>query len=147
MMREIGHILLAMDFSEASEQLAEYARLFAEKFGARITVLYVAPTMNRYGKLYVPPNSIERLMGEILDGAKRAMSEFMERHFPGIKADGMVEYGYAPEKILEVADDMEAGLIIMGTHGRRGVDRILFGSVAEKVVKTSKIPVLTVRPS
>ncbi|KUG29217.1 universal stress protein family [hydrocarbon metagenome] len=145
-MREIGHILLAMDFSEAADQLAEYARLFAEKFEARITVLYVAPTMNRYGKLYVPANSIDQLAGQILDGAKRAMSEFMERHFAGIKADGLVEYGYAPEKILEVAEELEAGLIIMGTHGRVGVDRILFGSVAEKVVKMATIPVVTVRP-
>ncbi len=145
-MREIGHILLAMDFSEAADQLAEYARLFAEKFQARITVLYVAPTMNRYGKLYVPPNSIDQLAGQILDGAKRAMGEFMDRHFSGIKADGMVEYGYAPEKILEVAEELEAGLIIMGTHGRVGVDRILFGSVAEKVVKMARIPVVTVRP-
>lgn len=70
----------------------------------------------------------------------------MERHFAGIKADGLVEYGYAPEKILEVAEELEAGLIIMGTHGRVGVDRILFGSVAEKVVKMATIPVVTVRP-
>jgi nucleotide-binding universal stress UspA family protein len=58
-----------------------------------------------------------------------------------------VEYGYAPEKILETAREVAADMIIMGTHGRRGVDRIPFGSVAEKIVKTATIPVLTIRPA
>ncbi len=140
-------ILLAVDFSEAAQYLADYASVFARGLGARLLVLYVSPTMNRYASLYVPATSIQALVEQILEGANRVMGEFMDGRFEGLEAEGRVEYGYAPEKILEAARNATADMIIMGTHGRRGVDRIPFGSVAEKVVKTAKIPVLTIRPA
>ena len=140
-------ILLAVDFSEASTYLADYASLVAKGLGARLVVLYVSPSMNRYTTLYVPAESIQTLVAQILEGANRTMGEFMAERFTDVRAEGRVAYGYAPEKILETAREAAADMIIMGTHGRRGVDRIPFGSVAEKVVKTAKIPVLTVRPS
>ena len=140
-------ILLAVDFSEAANYLAEYATLVAGGLGARLVVLYVSPSMNRYATLYVPTESIRTLVDQILEGANRVMSEFMATRFAGLDATGRVEYGYAPEKILEMATEVDADLIIMGTHGRRGVERIPFGSVAEKVVKTAKIPVMTIRPT
>ncbi|MEA4855357.1 MAG: universal stress protein [Solidesulfovibrio sp.] len=144
---QVKTILLAVDFSEAAQYLAEYATLFAKGLEARLLVLYVSPSMNRYASLYVPTENIKALVEQILEGANRVMGEFMAERFLGVAAEGRVEYGYAPEKILETARKASADLIIMGTHGRRGVDRIPFGSVAEKVVKTAKIPVLTVRPA
>jgi nucleotide-binding universal stress UspA family protein len=140
-------ILLAVDFSEAASPLAQYAKIFADGLAARLVVLYVSPSMNRYASLYVPTTSIQALVEQILEGANRAMAEFMAAHFAANNARGQVEYGYAPEKILETAAAVKADMIIMGTHGRRGVERIPFGSVAEKIVKTAKIPVLTIRPS
>ena len=144
---DVKTILLAVDFSEAAQYLAEYATLFAKGLDARLLVLYVSPSMNRYTTLYVPAESIQTLVSQILEGANRTMGEFMAERFSGVRAEGRVAYGYAPEKILVAAREAAADMIIMGTHGRRGVDRIPFGSVAEKVVKTAKIPVLTVRPS
>lgn len=144
---DVKTILLAVDFSEAAQYLAEYATLFAKGLDARLLVLYVSPSMNRYTTLYVPAESIQTLVAQILEGANRTMGEFMAERFTDVRAEGRVAYGYAPEKILETAREAAADMIIMGTHGRRGVDRIPFGSVAEKVVKTAKIPVLTVRPS
>ena len=144
---DVKTILLAVDFSETAQYLAEYATLFAKGLDARLLVLYVSPSMNRYASLYVPQESIQTLVGQILEGANRVMGEFMAERFSGMAAEGRVEYGYAPEKILEVARSAGADMIIMGTHGRRGVERIPFGSVAEKIVKTAKIPVLTIRPS
>lgn len=143
---KVQTILLAVDFSETAEYLAEYATLMAQGLAARLVVVYVSPSMNRYASLYVPTTSIQALVEQILEGANRVMEEFMAGHFHGIDATGRVEYGYAPEKILETARDVTADMIIMGTHGRRGVDRIPFGSVAEKIVKTATIPVLTIRP-
>ena len=144
---QVKIILLAVDFSETANFLAAYTKLFAKGLGANVVVVYVSPSMNRYASLYVPTTSIQALVEQILEGAKRVMDEFMAENFPGENAAGLVEYGYAPEKIIEVAAEVEADMIIMGTHGRRGVERIPFGSVAEKVVKTSKIPVLTIRPA
>ena len=146
MLPQVKTILLAVDFSEAASPLAQYAKLFATGLDARLVVLYVSPSMNRYASLYVPATSIQALVEQILEGANRVMGEFMARHFADANATGRVEYGYAPEKIIEIATIVGADMIIMGTHGRRGVTRIPFGSVAEKVVKTAKIPVLTIRP-
>ena len=146
MMPQVKTILLAVDFSEAASPLAHYAKLFAAGLQARVVVLYVSPSMNRYASLYVPATSIQALVEQILEGANRVMGEFMARHFADANAEGRVEYGYAPEKIIEIATAVGADMIIMGTHGRRGVSRIPFGSVAEKVVKTARIPVLTIRP-
>jgi nucleotide-binding universal stress UspA family protein len=129
---QVQTILLAVDFSETAQYMAEYASLFAKGLSARIVAVYVSPSMNRYANLYVPPTSIQALVEQILEGANRVMEEFMASHFEGREATGRVEYGYAPEKILETAKDVGADMIIMGTHGRRGVDRITFGSVRKK---------------
>ena len=80
--------------------------------------------------------------GKILIG----MEKFVAENFSGVKASGKVITGYAAEEILHYATEIDADLIIMATHGRRGIDRILFGSVAEKVVKNAVQAVLTIHP-
>ena len=75
------------------------------------------------------------------------MAEFVAKHFEGVEVEADVVVGYATEEILAAADKHGADIIVMGTHGRKGIDRILFGSVAEKVVTQSRIPVLTIRPA
>ena len=65
-------------------------------------------------------------------------------NFPGTKT--AVVAGDAAEKIIEYIEDQNIDLVIMGTHGRKGMDKIIFGSVAERVVKTSPVPVMVVNP-
>jgi nucleotide-binding universal stress UspA family protein len=74
------------------------------------------------------------------------MDGFLKEHFPGLKVEGRVATGYAAEEILNAADEVKADMIVLGTHGRKGIDKILFGSVAEKVIKSAKVPVLSMRP-
>ena len=83
----------------------------------------------------------------ILLGISLAVTPAFKMRFWNIGAEGQVLIGYAAEEILTRANDEGADLIVMGTHGRKGIDRILFGSVAEKVVKNASMPVLTVRPT
>jgi nucleotide-binding universal stress UspA family protein len=142
----IKKAVVAVDFSDESTYIAEYARLFAEKFDAELIVVYAAPSLNQYVGFHVPPNTIESFVGEIVTGAEKSMDNFLEKHFSGIKTTGKVVTGFAAEEILEIAAEAKADLIIMGTHGRTGIDRILFGSVAAKIVRGADIPVLTVRP-
>ncbi len=144
--RKISKILFAVDFSEATPPVAAVARTLAEQLGAEVLCLYVSPLMNNYAQLYVAPQMIDDLEAEIKAGAEKSMNEVVRTNFPGLKVSGRVVMGYPPETIIEVAEAEDVDLIIMGTHGRKGVDRIIFGSVAEKVVKSSKIPVLTIRP-
>ncbi|MBN2139687.1 MAG: universal stress protein [Desulfovibrionaceae bacterium] len=145
-MVEIKTILCALDLSEHSPLVADYAKALAQGLGAKVVCLYVAPSLSQYVGFHVPPSSIENFVGEIVAGADSTMDSFLKEHFSDVQVEGKVVTGYAAEEILGLAERIKAGIIIMGTHGRKGIDRILFGSVAEKVVKSAKCPVLTVRP-
>ena len=146
-MKEIKKILCAVDLSENSVNLAEYSSTLAKALGAEVCVLYVAPTLSQYVGFHVPPSSIENFVGEIVDGAVKNMETFIAENFNGVKASGKVITGYAAEEILHYATEISADMIVMTTHGRRGIDRILFGSVAEKVVKNATQAVLTIHPN
>lgn len=145
-MAEIKKILCAVDFSDYSSVVADYAKTVAKCSGAKILCLYVAPSMSQYVGFHVPPSSIENFVGEIVTGAEDTMNDFINTNFGDLDTEGRVVTGYPAEEVLEAASDENVDMIVMGTHGRKGIDRILFGSVAEKVVKTAKCPVLTVRP-
>ncbi len=145
-MPTIKKIVCALDLSQHSESVAEYATILAKALDAEIIAVYAAPALTQYVGFHVPPSSIESFVGEIISGAEKSMEEFVATHFKDVKAVGKVVNGYAAEEIVHVVESTGAGLIVMGTHGRKGIDRILFGSVAEKVVKSSPVPVMTIRP-
>ncbi|MFP4257756.1 MAG: universal stress protein [Desulfovermiculus sp.] len=145
-MAQIKKILCSVDFAEFSPQVADYARTLAEAFGAEIHVVYVAPTLAQYVGFQIAPSSIENFVSEIISGAEQTMDSFLTENFAPDQAQGHVLSGYAAEEILSFAQEHNVDLIVMGTHGRRGIDRVLFGSVAEKVVKTAPMPVVTLRP-
>ncbi len=143
--KTVRRILCPIDFSDASPKVADYAATLARSAGAEIMAVYVAPEMNRYAKMYVAPNMIDTLEQDIVKGAEDKMESFLKKDFAGLKASGKVVIGYAPEAIVDLARALDADMIVMGSHGRKAIDRIIFGSVAEKVVKTSPVPVMTVR--
>ena len=145
-MADIKKILCAVDFSDYSPMVAEYANMVAGCTGAQVMVLYVAPSLSQYVGFHVPPSSIESFVGEIVTGAEDTMNEFVKDNFKDLNVIGKVVTGYPAEEVLSIAEAESVDMSVMGTHGRKGIDRILFGSVAEKVVKSSKVPVLTVRP-
>ncbi len=145
-MASIKKILCAVDLAEFSPQVADYAKTLAHATDAQIDVVYVAPTLAQYVGFQVAPNSIDNFVGEIISGAETAMDNFIQDNFSEVKVQGHVLSGYAAEEILQFAEKEGSDLIIMGTHGRKGLDRILFGSVAEKIVKSAYKPVLTLRP-
>ena len=125
-MPALKKILCALDLSDQSESVAEYAVMLAKMSGASIVAVYAAPTLTQYTGFHVPPNTIDNFVGEIVSGAERSMTDFVSEHFTGVDARGVVVVGYAAEEILAL---------------------ILFGSVAEKVVKNATCPVLTIRPT
>jgi len=144
---QFSKILCAVDLSDHSKQVAQYAAMMAKMTGARLLVIYAAPSLSQYVGFQVPPNSIENLVGEIVSGAEKAMETFVAENFAGLPVTSKVLIGYAAEEIVARAEEEKVDMIIMGTHGRKGIDRMLFGSVAEKVVKNAKQPVLTIRPA
>ena len=142
----VRKIMCAVDLSEDSKPIATYTAKMAKALGAKVLVIYAAPSLSQYVGFHVPPNTIETFVDEIISGADENMKAFVEENFQGVEAEGKVLVGYASEEILRHSVEDGCDLIVMGTHGRKGIDRILFGSVAEKVVQNSTIPVLTVRP-
>jgi len=145
-MADVKKVLCAVDFSDYSPMVADYANMIAKCSGAQVIVLYVAPSLSQYVGFHVPPSSIESFVGEIVTGAEDTMNTFVAEHFKDLNVEGKVVTGYPAEEILAISEAEGIDMVVMGTHGRKGIDRILFGSVAEKVVKGSKAPVLTVRP-
>jgi nucleotide-binding universal stress UspA family protein len=145
-MVQIKTILCALDFSEVSPKVAEYAKTLAEACGAKIVALYVAPSLTQYVEFHVQASYIDDFVTGIVSGASDTMDSFLKEYFKGVTTEGRVVSGYAAEEIVNAAEEVHADLIVLGTHGRKGIDKILFGSVAEKVIKTAKVPVLSMRP-
>ena len=99
-MKEIKKILCAVDLSDHSKDVAEYAFLLAQKLGASVLVVYTAPSLSQYVGFHVPPNTIENFVGEIVTGAEKSMESFVAENFSGVEAKGQVLIGYAAEEIL-----------------------------------------------
>lgn len=139
-MPSIRHILVATDFSESSQRARELALEFARKFGAQITLIHVNVPPPTYGGegMYWPTDELTRQAAAALDGALAAL----KKEYP--ESESVLGYGVPWEQIVTAAKERNADLIVVGTHGRRGVPRALLGSVAEKVVRMSPVPVLTV---
>jgi nucleotide-binding universal stress UspA family protein len=135
------HILVPTDFSDPSERALSSAIELAKAFEARLTLLHVwrIPNAGYAEALAWPIEGMEK-------AARKALAEVRTRAakiFPGV--DSVVEEGAEWERIIDVAKRQNVDLIVMGTHGRRGLPRLILGSVAEKVVRLSPVPVLTVR--
>jgi nucleotide-binding universal stress UspA family protein len=84
---------------------------------------------------------------EVIDGAEKRLYEFAGEHFKGFEGvKSKVAAGDPSDEILNYIDLNKIDLVIMGTHGRKGLDKVIFGSVAERVVKSAAVPVMVVNP-
>ncbi|HLK37550.1 MAG TPA: universal stress protein [Polyangiaceae bacterium] len=139
----IQHILVPHDFSETADHALAYALGLAQKLGAKVTILH-AYEIPAYGFPEVPALTLEAA-GQIERGAQSALDAVARRaQRPGVAVAGVLRHGPAWSEIDAAAKESRADMIVLGTHGRRGLARALLGSVAEKVVRTAPCPVLTV---
>jgi nucleotide-binding universal stress UspA family protein len=139
-------ILFPVDLSEASPKVVPYVRAMAEKFEAEVHLLFVARILQHFTSIYVPHPSVSKFEQELIGGAEKKLQEFTEEYFENVPCQGRVILGDAAQEVLNYVQSESIDLIIMGTHGRKGLEHIIFGSVAERVVKNSPVPVLTVNP-
>ncbi len=139
----LNRILVPVDFSDCSIEAVEYAALVAQRHSASVTLLHVLEpvsygldfTLLHSGKREETRDKVMVRLGEMT----HALAEVK------IQADSQVRGGTPFESILDSARTIPADLIVMGTHGRRGLSHALSGSVAEAVLRQSRCPVLTVR--
>ena len=139
-------ILFPVDLSEASPKIVSRVIEMAEKFEAEIHLLLVSGGIADIEGFQSHP-SLRKLEDEICATAERRLKEFQEEYlkdYPRVKR--IVLRGVPSEEILHYIESEKIDLVIMGTHGRKGLQHALFGSVAEHIVKYSPVPVLTVNP-
>ena len=139
-------ILTAIDFSENSELAFDYAVAMATQFNSELTILHVINEPVDLRGFYVPHISFEQLEKEIEEGAAKMMETFCSTKLGSFSNyQSVIVSGIPYEEITRKADEIGASLIILGTHGRTGLDHILFGSTAERVVRSAACPVMTIR--
>lgn len=146
-MKQVKKILFPIDFAENFDTLLPWVSTFVEKFGATLYVVFVTPDLSSYSTFHVPHGNIQSFQEEAVAAAKKRMATAVAEHFKGFsKLESQVLMGSPAEKILELAKRENIDLIIMGAHGRKGLERTLFGSVADKVVTGALCPVITIHP-
>jgi nucleotide-binding universal stress UspA family protein len=139
-------LVCATDFSTAAEAAEREAARLAAALGAEVVLLHVASEAQLWNETVFTPD-----VRAVYEGQRRWAADALADRATalaavGIPARGVVTSGVAWEEIVRTAREEKADMIVMGTHGRTGLDRMLLGSVAERVVRRASCPVLTVRP-
>ena len=142
-MANFKHILLATDFGEASEHALELALELAARFESQLTLIHIweFPSYEYLEGIPMPVDYAERLSEAARARMARTVDSIKTR-CPNVKS--IVSVGVAWVDVLRVVEETRPDLLVLGTHGRRGLKRAILGSVAEKLVRSSPVPVLTV---
>jgi nucleotide-binding universal stress UspA family protein len=141
-MLPLGTILHPTDFSEHSEFAFRLARALARDYNARLVLLHVAPVPTViYAGGAVPPDPWLDT-----EEAKAKLRE-LEGQAQGVRVESQVMEGDPVDMILRAAEETNSDVIVMGTHGRTALSRLLLGSVAESVLRKAPCPVLTTKPA
>ena len=146
-MKKIRRILHPTDFSPASRRALEQAIAMARREKAELVIVHVlSVVVPVVGDGYMSPAAFEEVQSSMrLSGQKQLDAALGRARKAGARARGLLLEGVAPTQIARAAKSQRADVVVMGTHGRTGLTRLLLGSVAERVVGTAPCPVLTVR--
>lgn len=145
----ISRILIAVEDSPYSDQAIRYGMMLAQKMGARIAMVHAdeIPVSTPYiadPMLSETPLMIPGMMDIQEEASKNLFKRISDEYGEGIKITKFIRVGRAQDEILAVADEYKADLIILGTHGRTGLDHFISGSVSESVARRAKCPVLII---
>ena len=147
MMIEFKKVLVPVDFSENAPKLIKSGADIAKKLDSELCVVFVVQNFEDYSGFFVPHMPIAQFEEEMFQSAEKKMESFLAENLGSARlCSSKVIKGDVAEEITDYAAKNEISLIVMGTHGYKGLEKVLFGSVAEKVVKTSPCPVMTINP-
>lgn len=143
---QIKKILVPIDFSEYSKASLRYSCEFAKLFDANLFLIHVLEPVIYPPDFSMGQISIPSLNTEVGERAKQELENLCKACIEGdVRVTTIVKNGKPFYEIIETAEEIDADLIIIATHGHSGVEHILFGSTAEKVVRKAPCPVLTTR--
>ena len=154
-----SHLLVPVDFSEHSQKTIEYATQLADFTGGTLHILHVCQPIESRAGFYQPQRLLRsseaihaehELVKGLLETARREANEHLsviiqQMIAQGLKAQPVLRVGNPDEEIVQVANELEADLIVIGSHGYRGIGRLLLGSNAERVVRYAPCAVLVVK--
>lgn len=144
-------ILYATDFSDASFDAFDKALLLAKKFNAKLFIIHVVDTSPQAAGFYLPHISIDNLNADMEAAASEMLSKKFKRRLAGLSSPKNYELhtvsGVPAKEILKLASKEKADLIVLGTYGRSGLDRLVFGSTTERVMRKAGSPVMAVPPA
>jgi len=141
-------ILLATDFSENSKWALTYALSFAKQYNAKLFILHVIQQPSYPLGMYaeISFDAMDKFNRNVSEVTAQEMKDLSESELKGFQNfEAIIVNGIPFLEIIRTAREKEVDLIVVGTHGRTGLDHVLFGSTAEKVVRKAPCPVLSVR--
>jgi len=146
-MLKIKLILCPVDFSEFSSTAFRYALSVAEHYQAKLVVQHIVELWRYPSAGFAASASLyDEFCQALCENGKEHLQEFVKNYARGgTQLELVVHQGMAPDSILSFAQANKADVIVMGTHGRRGYDRLMLGSVTDRVMRSASCPVLAVR--
>lgn len=142
-MKTITTIVAPVDLDEHTEAVIEYAAYMADNLSAKLTLIHVVELLREMGDMVLGTPTIKEYNTKRLENAKELMEKHISKHQ---ECKGIVITGDIVDEIVSYAEKANASLIIIGTHGARGLEKLLLGSVAERVVKNAHCPTLVMNP-
>lgn len=143
---KVERILFSTDFSEGSAHALHFAVDLKKHYNATLYILHVVYDITKATGLHVPHISSDEIFKEMNKWASGEMDKCCIEEIRGLdKVEKKVVQGIPWEEIIRFANDEEMDMIVMGTYGRIGLERLIFGNTAERVVRRSPCPVMTVR--
>lgn len=139
----VRRILVPLDFSDLSHRALKHAKELAMTYGARLDLLHVVEEVALPAAYGMEP--VNLVIPEVVESSERALAEMAREEIGYEHVVVHALTGYAVSTILDFAAENDMDLMVIATHGRTGLDRILLGSVAEKVVRRAPCPVFTVK--
>ena len=146
-MQAFKNILFPIDFSECSEKVFPFALEIAQKFNAKLHLLFVVRDISYLTTIDVSRDILMNTVAEIARAGESQMEAFCDKNLRDFSNyEAKVLTGNPADEIVKFADEQGIDLIVMGTHGRKGLDRTLMGSVADYTIKNAAVPVFTINP-
>jgi len=147
-------ILIALDYNPSAQKIAETGYALAKSMNARVILLHVVSDAAYYSSLNYSPimgfdsfSNLDILQTDIVEELKKGAQEYLDKskqHLGDKTIQTVIKDGDFGKSILDAATEMNVDIIVMGTHSQRGLDKILMGSVAEKVLHHSSIPLFII---
>jgi nucleotide-binding universal stress UspA family protein len=147
-------ILIALDYDPPAQKIAETGYALAKDMNAAVVLLHVVSEAAYYSSLSYSPimgyegfNNLDLVSMENVSELRKAAGDYLEKskqHLKDSSIQTVIKEGDFADSILEAAKEMNADLIVMGSHGRRGLDKMILGSVAEQVLHKTVIPLFII---